>query len=386
MKIAFLTTEYPHQLTGSSGGIGTSIKNLAQSLIQVGVEVRILIYGQCVDGIFKDGDITVQQIKNVKFKGLSKLFTQRKITKIINDLYTKKQIDGVEAPDWCGMTSFIQPKNCPIVIRLHGSDTYFCHLEKRPVKWINKFHEKRALKYANGHISVSQYTANITNELFKQNFEYTIIPNSVDSNNFVSDNNAGENTILYFGTLIRKKGVLDIPLIFNLVVERISTAQLILVGHDSFDIKTKSESTLTLMKKLFSDKALENVVYKGKVPYVEIEKIISQSTVCIFPSYAEAFPVSWLEAMAMSKAIVASDIGWANEMLINNESAMFSHPSDHENFANAIFEILQDKILQRNLGLSARQTFLANFSSAVIVKKNLDFYKKIIERNINNGN
>ena len=29
MKIAFLTPEYPHPKTGNSGGIGTSIKNLA---------------------------------------------------------------------------------------------------------------------------------------------------------------------------------------------------------------------------------------------------------------------------------------------------------------------------------------------------------------------
>lgn len=379
MKIAFLTSEYPQKSTGSSGGIGTSIKNLAQSLIQFGVEVRILIYGQKVDRIFKDGDITVQQIKNVKFKGLSKLLTQRKITTIINQLYSEKKIDLVESPDWCGMTSFIQPVHCPIVIRLNGSDTYFCHLDNRPVKWINKFHEKRALKYAYAHISVSQFTANITNELFKQNINYTIIPNCVDISNFVYENNAKGNSILYFGTLIRKKGVLDIPFIFNFVVEIIPSAQLILVGHDSYDIKTKSESTWKLMQNLFSDKALKNVVYKGKVPYNKIQNIVSESTVCIFTSYAEAFPVSWLEAMAMSKAIVASDIGWANEMLINRESALLSHPSEHEKFANAIVEILQDKNLKNKLGSNAHQTFLANFSSIAIVKKNFDFYSKIIE-------
>ncbi len=386
MKVAFLSSEYPHQSTGSSGGIGTSIKNLAQSLIHIGVGVRILIYGQSEDRLFKDGEITIQQIKNVKFRGFSKFLTQRKITKIINDLHTEKQIDIVEAPDWCGMTSFIQPANCPIVIRLNGSDTYFCHLEKRPVKWINKLHEKRALKYANGHISVSQFTANMTNKLFEQNIEYTVIPNCVNSDRFVDDNIAGVNTILYFGTLIRKKGVLDIPYIFNLVVERIPTAQLILLGHDSFDVQTGSKSTWSLMKKLFSKIALENVDYKGKVSYDQIQNIISNHNVCIFPSYAEAFPVSWIEAMAMSKAIVASDIGWATEMLIDGKSAILSHPSNHEKFANAIVEILQDKILQRNLGLSARQTFLDNFSSAVIVKKNLDFYKEVIERKINNGN
>jgi starch synthase len=385
LKIAFLTPEYPHQITGSSGGIGTSIKNLAQSLLKNGVEVRVLIYGQLVDEIFKDGAIIVQRIKNVKFKGISKFLTQKKITKIINRLYLESKIDLVEAPDWCGITSFIQPTICPIVIRLHGSDTYFCHLEKRPVKFINKFHEMRALKYADAHISVSHYTANITNQLFKKNYKFTIIPNGVDGTNFSVDNNSEENTILYFGTLIRKKGVLEIPAIFNLVVELIPTAQLVLVGHDSYDIKTRSESTWSLMQNLFSEKANDNVIYKGKVSYNEIQKIIAQSTVCIFPSYAEAFPVSWLEAMAMSKAIVASDIGWSNEMLQNSESAMLSHPSDHGNFANEIIKILKDKNLRSKLGSNAHQSYLDNFSSSVIAKKNLVFYNKIIKNtNIKN--
>jgi hypothetical protein len=33
MKIAFLTPEYPTSFTGNSGGIGTSIKNLAVGLV-----------------------------------------------------------------------------------------------------------------------------------------------------------------------------------------------------------------------------------------------------------------------------------------------------------------------------------------------------------------
>jgi hypothetical protein len=61
----------------------------------------------------------------------------------INNLYRSKEID--EAPDWTGITSLFRLK-MPIVIRLNGSDTYFCNLDNRPVKWSNKFHEKRALQ------------------------------------------------------------------------------------------------------------------------------------------------------------------------------------------------------------------------------------------------
>ena len=130
MKIAFLTPEYPHPKTGNSGGIGTSIKNLAVGLLAEGCSVRVLVYGQNSESVFDDKGICIQQIKNIKFKGLSWFLTRKKLERIINQLYNNKEIDLVEAPDWTGITSFIKPKKCPIVIRLNGSDTYFCHLQR----------------------------------------------------------------------------------------------------------------------------------------------------------------------------------------------------------------------------------------------------------------
>ena len=184
MKIAFLTPEYPHEITRASGGIGTSIKNLAESLVSNGHSVRVLVYGQDKEEFFTDKDIVVQRINSVKIKGLSWYFTRKKLEKIIDKLYAEKEIDLLEAPDWTGITSFIQPEKCPVVIRLNGSDTYFCHLDNRPVKWINRFHEKRALQKADAYISVSKYTASLTNQIFNQNNKFTIIPNSINCNNF----------------------------------------------------------------------------------------------------------------------------------------------------------------------------------------------------------
>ena len=76
MKIAFLTPEYPHPLIGNSGGIGTSIWGLAHSLASLGNDVRVLVYGQTKDDIFSDSGVLIQQIENVKFKGLSWFLTR----------------------------------------------------------------------------------------------------------------------------------------------------------------------------------------------------------------------------------------------------------------------------------------------------------------------
>lgn len=384
MKIAFLTPEYPHPKTGNYGGLGTSIKNLSIGLLAQGISVRVLVYGQKEDYFFDDNGILVQQIKNVKFKGLSWFLTRKKLEKIINQLYSNKEIDLVEAPDWTGITSFIKPEKCPLIIRLNGSDTYFCNLDNRPVKWINKFHEKRALQNADKLIAVSQFTADKTNEVFGLNIKMGIIPNPIDTAFFQieNQNNSESGNILYFGSLIRKKGLLELPLIFNEVIENNPDARLLLIGKDVPDIISGNSSTWEMMKKLFSDKAINNVEYLGGVPYDEIKQKILKARVCVFPSFAEAFPVSWLEAMALEKAVVASSIGWANEMIDDKINGFLVNPKEHSLYAQRIIEFLNDEILCLNTGKLAREKVQKYFDIKVIAKKNIQFYQELLNQKL----
>ena len=381
MKIAFLTPEYPHLKTGSSGGLGTSIKNLAVGLVAAGCTVRVLVYGQKEDSIFDDTGICVQQIKNVKLKGLSWYLTRKKLQQIIDTLYQKKEIDLVEASDWTGITSFIRPKKCPIVIKLNGSDTYFCHLDHRPVKWINKFHEKRALNIADALLSVSQFTADITNAVFHFDKKFFIIPNCIDTNVFSNDvySTISDNTLLYFGSLIRKKGLLELPLIFNEVIRKSPNTKLILVGKDVRDIESGNVSTWQMMQGLFSPAAFLNVTYLGAVPYDEIKNQISRATVCVFPTFAEALPVSWIEAMALEKPIVASNIGWAPEVIDDGFNGFLVHPKDHLHYAAKIIHLIQDGDLQKEFGLAAKKKVSEKFSIQIVAQQSLVFYQSLIQ-------
>lgn len=379
MNIAFLTPEYPLQRFRSSGGIGTSILNLAKGLIGSGHSVSILVYGQDSDAIFKEDGITFYSIKNVKVKGFSWLLTRKKIGKLIDALYFEKKIDLVEAPDWTGITSFMKI-NCPIVIREHGTDTYFCHLDSRKVKFKNYIHEKIALRKASGVIAVSEFTGNLTNKLFKLNRPFTVIPNAVDSSFFVPENQVSNDTILYFGSLIRKKGLLELPLIFNEVVAQNPHAKLILIGKDVPDILTKSASTWQMMQLLFSEKALKNTLYKGGVDYAEIKNIIIGATVCVFPSFAEALPVSWLEAMAMGKPVVASNIGWASEIVDDGVDGFLVNPKEHQLYAAKILQLLDDSNLRSSFEKNARTKICERFDLEIVVAKNIAFYRSVIEK------
>lgn len=378
MKIAFLTPEFPHPKMGSSGGIGTSILNLSKGLVCEGHEVSIMIYGQNKDEFFSENKISYYRIKNIKLKGFSRFLTQKKIQKLIDKLVRENKIDIVEAADWTGITSNIKPK-CPVVIRLNGTDTYFCYLDKRPVKVLNKLHEKKALQNADALLSVSQYTANVTKQLFSLKRNFVIIPNSIDLCNFndESRNNSQENTILYFGTLIRKKGLLELPFIFNEVFKQNKRAKLILIGHDASDIITGNNSTWKMMQSLFDKDALQNVNYHGSVSYDTIKKHISSAAVCVFPTFAEALPVSWLEAMAMQKAIVASSIGWAVEIIDDGINGFLVHPKEHKLYAAKINSLLENTALRNKFGSEARKKVALKFSTEVVAKQSADFYQSV---------
>lgn len=378
MKIIFLTPEYPHGETGHAGGIGTSIRGLASALCELGHEVRVLVYGQVSDGEFTDGQVLIHKVRNVKLKGLSWYLTRKKLQRIINQLHSDGKADIVEAPDWTGITAFMNI-TCPVAVRLHGSDTYFCHIEGRKVKWFNRFLERNALKTADLHLSVSAFTAHLTNDLFGFSHPYHIVPNGVDGSRFVASPPGPDQVILYFGSLIRKKGVLELPLIFNYIHRQYPAARLLLAGKDVPDIQTGQPSTWQLMQPLFEPKAKQNVEYLGAIPYEMMGEVIGRAALCVFPSFAEAFPVSWIEAMASAKAIVASSIGWAPEVIDDGENGWLVHPQQHETYAERVVSILQNPALMRTFGDNAREKVLTQFDIRSIAKKNVTAYKTALD-------
>lgn len=383
MHISFITSHFPFYDAKSVGGIGTSIKNLSDEFVRLGHKVTVFVYGQIRDEKSIENGICIVKIKNSKFKGLSWFLTRKKIQNRIITEHQISKIDIVETPDWEGISSFINLP-FPIVIRLHGSDTYFCHLDQRKVKWINKFHEKRALQKADGYLSVSKFTADLTNILFGLKNKYTIIHNGINIDNFKkqyqSSLTADRKIMLYFGGIIRKKGLLEIPHYFNIINREDPDAQLILIGKDMPDNQTGNISTFEIIKPIFNERSLKNVTFFGSVPYQEIKNHIENASVCIFPSYAEALPVSWLEAMAMEKSVVTSNIGWANEMITDGQSGFLVAPENHDLFAKRILQLLKDEQLSKQMGLNARERIKEKFTISKLAIDNIEFYKKIIKK------
>ncbi|MFM2229289.1 MAG: hypothetical protein RL607_547 [Bacteroidota bacterium] len=378
MKIGFLTIEYPHPRIGNSGGIGTAIYSLVRGLKAQGHEITVIVYGQPTDSAFEEDGIQFYTLENKAVKGFSMYLTQKKIQRLVNTLYAKNQIEVLEVPDWQGVTAYVK-SDCPLMMRLHGSDTYFCYLEKRKLKWRNRLFEKRAYRNATGIIPVSDYTGKMSNLVFGCERDYKVVPNGVDLDKFQPETQSESNIILYFGTLIRKKGLLELPHIFNAIHQKNPEAQLVLVGKDAADVRTGATSVWKMMQPLFDEQALKKVNYVGPVPYEEMRQWIAKATVCVFPTYAEALPVSWLEAMAMQKPVVASNIGWAPEIIEHGKEGYLAHPTAHQEYAKCILNLLENNQLASEMAKAARLKIEAQFSIEKVATQLVTTYQEILQ-------
>lgn len=384
MHLAFLTSEYPHSRTSPSAGLGTSIKNMITALVERDVRISVFIYDQQSDAVFTENGIKFHLIKHRSFRMLGWYLHRKYLQNYLNKYIAVDKIDAVEAPDWTGITAFIH-LSCPLVIRMNGSDSYFCKLENRPQKKKNFWFEKLALEGADYLLSVSEFTAGETRRIFKLKKEIKVIPNSVDVERFRPQHQQElPGNILYFGSLIRKKGVLELPEIFNRIVASMPGASLKLAGRDVPDIET-GRSTSELILEGFTPTAIRKVEWLGNIPYDDILNEIAQAQVIVLPSFAEALPMTWIEAMAMEKSLVTSNIGWAHEVMISGQTGYTVDPKNHRNYASKVLELLNNPALAEEMGKAARVQVKLKFSTELVVEQNIEYYREILKKQKSSG-
>lgn len=379
MHIAFLTSEYPHEKVQYAAGIGTSIKNLVVALSSANVRVSVFVYGQQSDEILIENGVKIHLMAQRNYPFVTWYRYRKFIQDYLNTYIGSDQIDLIEAPDWTGITAFMK-LDVPLVVRFHGSDAYFCHLENRKQKIKNFLFEKMGIAKAVAYIAPTAFAGKISQYIFRVKKPIRTIHYGLSLTQFHNPEptHFEKGMILYIGTIIRKKGVLELPAIFEKVLENYPEAQLVLIGGDSFDLKTQSASTWKLIQKSANQKVQSRMNYLGKVPYQQIQEYIRKANVCVFPTFAETLGMVTIESMAMQKAVVNSNIGWSEELIDDGVNGFLVHPTNHDLYAARISELLGDPELCLSIGKAARQKVEQKFDIQKKVQENIAFYNEII--------
>ncbi|KAA3621683.1 MAG: glycosyltransferase family 1 protein [Flavobacterium sp.] len=381
MHLGFITPEYPHPRVSHAAGIGTSIRNLVEGLVEKKVKVTLFIYQQQEDAVFSENGIQFHLIKKRNYPYIGWYRYRKLLQGYINKQIISENIDAIEAPDWTGITAFMKLK-APLVIRFHGSDTYFCHLEGRPQKRKNRYFEKNAISRAKAFIAPTTYAGKESARLFGiPPGKVRTIHYGLDLSNFSNDAPADyvPKRLINVGTIIRKKGVFSLAAIFSAIIEQVPEAELILIGSDAPDLASGQNSTWNTLQDFFSEKALKRVHYLGKVPYDEVKTHIKQANVCVFPSLAETLGMVSIEAMALQKAVVNTNYGWAEELIDHGINGYKIDPFDIDAYVTTIIELFNEPERVQEIGKEGRKKIELTFALDQIVEQNIQFYKDLLK-------
>jgi glycosyltransferase involved in cell wall biosynthesis len=93
----------------------------------------------------------------------------------------------------------------------------------------------------------------------------------------------------------------------------------------------------------------------------------------------EAFGRVAVEAQAMEKPILASNIGGSKETIIDGQTGFLFKSDDEKDLAKMIIEISKkDKNFLKNLGEKGRVNVINNYTVEQMCSKTLEIYKSLV--------
>jgi glycosyltransferase involved in cell wall biosynthesis len=380
MHVCYLCNEYP---PSKHGGIGSFTQTLGRALVKRGNEVTVVgIYKEHNRRIDDDQGVRIVRLPHTSVPGAGFMFNGRRLLGELFSIHEELPIDIVEGPE---LSLAVISKAFPAkkVIRMHGGHHFFAvTLEKKPKTW-QSWLERRSFKHADHLCAVSSFVAETTKKLLHLgNRPIEIIPNPVDEGIFYprSNRDIERGNILFIGTVCEKKGVRQLIQAMPEIIQKFPDAKLHVVGSDWTDPRT-GRSYIEYLNSATAPEIMSHVVFEGTIEHSRLPDIMAKAEICVYPSHMEALPLSWLEGLAMGKAIVASKTGPGPEVVEDGISGLLCDPFDPSSIAEKTIQILKDPLLGKRFGEQARKRAVMRFSIRLLVERNESFYQRCIKDN-----
>jgi glycosyltransferase involved in cell wall biosynthesis len=395
MNILYLCDEYP---PCQHGGIGTVTQNLARALVEKGHKVVVAGFypyyrkatecendkGVKVHRFFYGSKYQLQFSKR-KFSGWI-INIKRPFNNYINCLkkiIQENQIDIIESPDFVEAFRYSGPRmikfpdfGIPLVIKLHGSYSYFNHFENRHFVSLRLFKkEKLLLDNASGVIAISDFVRTETKSLFNYNKSVHLIYNGINSNLSETYNNIRTcNTVVFAGSLEEKKGVFSLIKAWREIVSAIPSARLLIYGRGSNEtIKTINDLIVTM--------PVNTIELHGFVLKEDLPGIFASASCAIFPSYAETFGMGPIEAMIVGCPTIFTKRTSGPEIINDGIDGLLIDPDNIHEIANSIKRILTNRNQAIEMGKNGIKKVKENFDIKLIAEKHIEYYNWLIEQN-----
>ncbi|OYW00572.1 MAG: hypothetical protein B7X11_04440 [Acidobacteria bacterium 37-65-4] len=250
----------------------------------------------------------------------------------------------------------------------------YAFLESRAARWcdrittVSDFHRKWALRLG---IASNEKIVTVHNGIAPDRLEVNT-SSAITRNAFgITDNQA---VIGVIGRLAPGKGLEVILDSFPGVLAKHPQARLLIVGDGPEADSLKSMQA--------------NLGLTGKVIFTgfrqDIGNILNACDLVVSPTLREGLSVSILEAMALSKPIVTTDISSNKELVEHMVSGILIPPLDAAALTQAIISLIDDPGRAEQFGENAFAKFQSCYSEKMMQEKMWMVYKELIDNTVPN--
>jgi glycosyltransferase involved in cell wall biosynthesis/ribosomal protein S18 acetylase RimI-like enzyme len=109
----------------------------------------------------------------------------------------------------------------------------------------------------------------------------------------------------------------------------------------------------------------------------DVRDLLAVTDVFVLASWREGMPRSAIEAAAMGKALVLTDIRGCREVARDGREALLVPPRDPDALARAIGRLAADPALRERLGTAARARALERFGEAQVAERVVRHYRRL---------
>lgn len=376
MKIALVSPydfAYP-------GGVVNHISALEHHFTKMGHQVKVIAPASKAVPNFGDRFIPIGKPRPVPASGsIARITISLRLASKIKEVLAQEKFDIIH------LHEPFMPMLCSAVLRFSDNAVnigtfHACHGTflgmsgynfGRPIGRMMLNRRRRKL---NGKIAVSKPAMDFARKYIPG--YYNIIPNGVDLEHFSPDVSPierfcdGKINILFVGRLEKRKGVTHLLKAYQRVKQEVSNCRLIVVGPGT-RLRKKYERQVRRS-------GLEDVVFVGYVSYNELPRYYKTAQVFCSPATGrESFGIVLLEAMAVGKPVVASNIEGYASVITHGVDGLLVPPKDEEMLAQALISLMTDESYRQQMG--ARGILKAKeYSWEHIAQRVLSYYARVL--------
>jgi glycosyltransferase involved in cell wall biosynthesis len=199
---------------------------------------------------------------------------------------------------------------------------------------------------------------------------------------------AGKEVILYAGTFQPYEGLDLLVRAIGHIVRSRPSAHLVIVGgsagfaHGTGSVSPEERELLRVVRETG---AADHVTFTGRIPHAEVKDMYAMADVVAYPrrltrTTALTTPLKPLEAMAMAKAVVVSDVAPMLELVRDGQTGVVFQAGDVRDLASKLTRLLRNPALREQVGQGAREWVLRERQWPDLISRYSDVYQSVVKQ------